>query len=403
MINNEFPLVDGARVDLTQKWPSATIYDIDNDLKLTQPKIRVKSGFPNTYGATDYMNGNKIRVTVNPSAKTVTVDAQSIDKDYYVIFIQHYSQISSSAQIKAIPIKQGETKTVSLSNLKIDSSHPISIMNLSTPGSSSFYTKLEDFPYSSTKTRYYFVSWTADVLTKKMYPFKLQTDNTIVSTNTKVASSYSYAFLFFDIPQGSNGSTSVDFPKIEIYTNQSSESGYDYGLFSKIDTAIKNSYDASDTTNVSQMLKGVSGNRTISYPLLGIGGPGTHFITMKYRKDGSGDVGSDTLTITNIKYVDPIELSLTQTSGTTGTPTLVIKNNTSSQITAKLIYWCVGGSSGDDYMYTADTNGDVQFAVPAGSSKNVILSDDGTVCGVDWHFVEVKVNDKPYFCFMPII
>lgn len=158
LINNEFSLIDGARVDLELKWPSATIYNIDNDLKLTKPKIRVKSGFPNTYGATDYTNGNKIKVTVNPSARTVTIDAQSIDEDYYVIFIQHYSQIFSSAQIVAIPIKKGEIKTTKLVNLKVDSSHPISIMNLSTPGSSGFYTKLEDFPYSSTKTRYYFVS-----------------------------------------------------------------------------------------------------------------------------------------------------------------------------------------------------------------------------------------------------
>lgn len=402
LINNEFSLIDGARVDLEWKWPSATIYNIDNDLKLTQPKIRVKSGFPNTYGATDYMNGNKIIVTVNPSARTVTIDAQNIDEDYYVIFIQYYSQIFSSGQIVAIPIKKGEIKTTKLVNLKVDSSHPISIMNLSTPGSSSFYTKLEDFPYSSTKTRYYFVSWTANAIAQKMYPFSLETNNTIVSTNTKVASSYSYAFLFFDIPQGSEGSTSIDFPGLEIYTNQSSERNYDYGIFSDLDSAIKNSYDVSDNTNVFNTLKGVDGNKTLKYSFVYADGPGTHFITMKYRKDGSGDIGNDKLRITNIKFIDPIELSLTQTSGMTPTPTLVIKNNTSSQITAKLAYWCVGGSSGDDYMSTTDNDGEDQFVVPADSSKNVILSDDGTVCGVDWYFVEVKVNDKPYFLFSPI-
>lgn len=171
-----------------------------------------------------------------------------------------------------------------------------------------------------------------------MYPFSLETNNTIVSTNTKVASSYSYAFLFFDIPQGSEGGTSIDFPGLEIYINQSSEINYDYGIFSDLDSAIKNSYDVSDNTNVFNTLKGVNGNKTLKYSFVYAHEPGTHFITMKYRKDGSGDIGNDKLTITNIKFIDPIELSLTQTSGTTPTPTLIIKNNTSSQITAKLVY-----------------------------------------------------------------
>lgn len=34
-------------------------------------------------------------------------------------------------------------------------------------------------------------------------------------------------------------------------------------------------------------------------------------------------------------------------------------------------------------MSTTDNDGEDQFVVPADSSKNVILSDDGTVCGVD--------------------
>lgn len=171
-----------------------------------------------------------------------------------------------------------------------------------------------------------------------MYPFSLETNNTIVSTNTKVASSYSYAFLFFDIPRGSGGGTSIDFPGLEIYTNQNSEMYYDYGIFSDLDSAIKNSYDISDNTNVFKTLKGIDGNITLKYSFVYADGPGTHFITMKYRKDGSGDIGNDKLTITNIKFIDPIELSLTQTSGTTSIPTLVINNNTSSQITAKLAY-----------------------------------------------------------------
>ncbi len=77
------------------------------------------------------------------------------------------------------------------------------------------------------------------------------------------------------------------------------ESNYDYGIISQVDKtlALSNTDDGSTgSTNVLKNFKGLSSpnpvDLTITIPA------GEHFIYCKYRKDGSGDTGNDSLQFT---------------------------------------------------------------------------------------------------------
>ncbi len=90
--------------------------------------------------------------------------------------------------------------------------------------------------------------------------------------------------------------------KVEIESNgedrlyidciQTSESNYDYGLISKLDQTLSNNY--SHDSDVFASLQGLytTSNHTIDY---GIIPEGSHFIYIKYRKDGSASQGNDSL------------------------------------------------------------------------------------------------------------
>ena len=105
-----------------------------------------------------------------------------------------------------------------------------------------------------------------------------------VSTNRHVDSSYAYCEVTFT----SNASFNLKVQYISY-----GENNYDYGIFSNLDTRL--SYSSSnDSINVKKSCKGSSSSSayTLNY---GTVSAGTHFITIKYIKDGSVHEGSDTL------------------------------------------------------------------------------------------------------------
>ena len=69
------------------------------------------------------------------------------------------------------------------------------------------------------------------------------------------------------------------------------ESGYDYEVISNLDVELSHS-NTVDTTGVKSSKTSSSAVKTLDY---GTVSSGTHFITLKYRKDGSQSSGNDTL------------------------------------------------------------------------------------------------------------
>jgi hypothetical protein len=79
--------------------------------------------------------------------------------------------------------------------------------------------------------------------------------------------------------------------KVRIKYTQSSESKYDYGIIGNVDVALSTSNPSSEGYTT---LKQASSSGTITLTVLSAG---DHFIDIKYRKDGGGDKGTDTLTV----------------------------------------------------------------------------------------------------------
>ena len=74
----------------------------------------------------------------------------------------------------------------------------------------------------------------------------------------------------------------------------SGEIGYDFGILSNIDTtfSINNNEDSSTNTYKSFKVQSSTTPVIITYPEATVG---EHFIYIKYRKDGGGDTGNDSL------------------------------------------------------------------------------------------------------------
>ena len=132
------------------------------------------------------------------------------------------------------------------------------------------------YEYSTTKT-----SYEAPQIT---YPFQLNSDDYYQNTNQNQGDSFSKGRFNFNI-------TNED-QKIRITYLQSSESGYDYGVIGYVDEALSNDTSASGyTTLISQS------SSTPQEIIIDNIGVGSHFIEIKYRKDGSVDNGTDTLQV----------------------------------------------------------------------------------------------------------
>lgn len=133
-------------------------------------------------------------------------------------------------------------------------------------------------------------TWEVQAVDGAAHGFELNDNDYYESQCKKIANGYAVCKVVF------TGEAERD---ITLRCISYGESNYDYGIISQVDKtlALSNTDDGSTgSTNVLKNFKGLSSpnpvDLTITIPA------GEHFIYCKYRKDGSGDTGNDSLQFT---------------------------------------------------------------------------------------------------------
>lgn len=146
------------------------------------------------------------------------------------------------------------------------------------------------------------------------YGFVRLNENYWESTNKGVNSTYSLVKVTFDvIKSGTN---------VPIKYISYGESSYDYGIFSALDRTLTDSSTA-DTSNVKLSAKGYSSPDEKDFVYSNVSA-GTHFIYVKYVKDGSSHTGNDSLRFRVVEededkfYQQPcaVDITVTKPAGT---------------------------------------------------------------------------------------
>ena len=133
-------------------------------------------------------------------------------------------------------------------------------------------------------------SW--NVVSTGTYPFELNTNGYYESTNKGQSSSYSYATLNYE-----------GFDELVLECINSGESNYDYGIISQPDVLLSESTKddgATGSTNVFHNFQGQSSENPVQLTIPS--DEGSHFITIKFRKDSSSAEGNDSL---QFKVIEP--------------------------------------------------------------------------------------------------
>ena len=133
-------------------------------------------------------------------------------------------------------------------------------------------------------------SW--NVVSTGTYPFQLNTNDYYESTNKGHDNSYSYATLNYE-----------GFENLVLECINSGESNYDYGIISQPDVQLSESTSddgATGTTNVFHNFRGQSSTNPVQITIPS--DKGSHFITIKFRKDSSSAQGNDSL---QFKVIEP--------------------------------------------------------------------------------------------------
>ena len=127
------------------------------------------------------------------------------------------------------------------------------------------------------------MSW--NVVSEGTYPFQLNSNGYYESTNKGKSSSYSYATLNYE-----------GYDNLVLECINSGESSFDYGIISQPDVQLSESTSddgASGSTKVFKNFKGQSSTNPVQIVIPS--DEGSHFITIKFRKDGGGDSNNDSL------------------------------------------------------------------------------------------------------------
>ena len=153
-------------------------------------------------------------------------------------------------------------------------------------------TLTETIPYKSSSYQVTIIQTANDVKTFSWnvvstgtYPFQLNSNDYYESTNKGYDSSYSYATLNYE-----------GFENLVLECINSGESNYDYGIISQPDVQLSESTSddgATGSTNVFHNFKGQSSTNPVQLTIPS--DKGSHFITIKFRKDGSSAQGNDSL------------------------------------------------------------------------------------------------------------
>lgn len=119
------------------------------------------------------------------------------------------------------------------------------------------------------------------------YGFALNDNGYYESNNKKKASSYALCKVTINTLQA----FTLTIPYIS-----SGENGYDYGIFGQLDTELANNNTDDGTTGSAKVKLNCKGQASTDVKQVSYDIPaGEHFIEIKYRKDGSGDQGNDSL------------------------------------------------------------------------------------------------------------
>ena len=133
-------------------------------------------------------------------------------------------------------------------------------------------------------------SW--NVVSTGTYPFELNTNGYYESTNKGHDSSYSYATLNYS-----------GFDELVLECINFAESNYDYGIISQPDVQLSESTKddgSTGSTNVFHNFQGQSSENPVQLTIPS--DKGSHFITIKFRKDSSSAEGNDSL---QFKVIEP--------------------------------------------------------------------------------------------------
>ena len=134
------------------------------------------------------------------------------------------------------------------------------------------------------------LSW--NVVSTGTYPFELNTNGYYESTNKGHDNSYSYATLNYS-----------GFDELVLECINFAESNYDYGIISQPDVLLSESTKddgATGSTNVFHNFQGQSSENPVQLTIPS--DEGSHFITIKFRKDSSSAEGNDSL---QFKVIEP--------------------------------------------------------------------------------------------------
>lgn len=126
------------------------------------------------------------------------------------------------------------------------------------------------------------------------YGFELNSNGYYESNNKGVDNSFALCKVQFELEESQD---------VIISCINSGESNYDFGILSNIDTTLTSSADA-DTTNVYKSFKGESSTNVVDITYSDFP-TGSHFIYIKFRKDGSQHDNNDSLQfkIANVRYI----------------------------------------------------------------------------------------------------
>ena len=135
-------------------------------------------------------------------------------------------------------------------------------------------------------------TWSWNVVTDGTYPFQLNSNGYYESTNKGQSSSYSYATLNYS-----------GFNELVLECINSGEPNWDYGIISQPDVELSKSYENDGETgspNVFHTFREEHSTNPVQITIPSDGG--SHFITIKYKKDGGVDDGNDSF---QFKVIEP--------------------------------------------------------------------------------------------------